>query len=335
MQAQHEKQSAGGTRIHHQTTLQESLCAVLHAEADAILSIINNFPPQAVLLVERILKANGKIIFSGVGKSGLVAQKLAATHSSLGIPSFSLHPSDALHGDLGAVQTGDVFIALSKSATGEEFNQILPILTSRGITTCLMCCKHGALSNKADIVITLPVEREACPLNLAPTSSSTAMMAFGDAVAVVVSNLKGFGEHDFARNHPAGALGKRLLLTVSSIMHKDEALPLILPTTPFKDVLVTITSKKRGLGIVIDEHGSLCGIITDGDLRRACECGTKVFDTCALDIATKHPKFIAPNALAYTALRMMEEYNITSLVVVEHEKVVGLVHIHDLIKAGL
>jgi arabinose-5-phosphate isomerase len=335
MQAQHEKQSAGSTRIYHHDTVQSSLCSILRAEADAILSIIEHFPPQSIQLVEHIFKTQGKVIFSGIGKSGLVAQKLAATHSSLGIPSFSLHPSDALHGDLGAVQTGDIFIALSKSATGNEFSQILPLLKLRGITTCLMCCKRGALSEKADIVITLPIEREACPLNLAPTSSSTAMMAFGDAIAVVVSNLKGFGEKEFARNHPAGALGKRLLLTVSSIMHQGDALPLLLPNTAFKEVLVTITTKKRGLGIVVDEHHALHGIITDGDLRRACELGPNVFGTCALDIATTHPKFIAPEALAVTALRMMEEHHITSLVVVEHEKVVGLIHIHDLIKAGL
>jgi arabinose-5-phosphate isomerase len=335
MQAQHDKQSAGSNGILYRHTLQASLCSILRAEADAILSIIEHFPPHAIQLVEHILQTQGKVIFSGVGKSGLVAQKLAATHSSLGIPSFSLHPSDALHGDLGAVQTDDIFIALSKSATGDEFNQILPLLTSRGITTCLMSCKQGTLSEKVDIVITLPIEREACPLNLAPTSSSTAMMAFGDAIAVVVSNLKGFGEKEFARNHPAGALGKRLLLTVSSIMHKNDALPLILPSTPFKDILVTITAKKRGLCVVVDERHALLGIITDGDLRRACEQGSHVFETYALDIATKNPKFIAPDALAFTALRIMEEHNITSLVVVENKKVVGLIHIHDLIKAGL
>ena len=335
MQAQHETQSAGGASTHTRDVIQQSLCSVLRAEAEALLSIINHFPAPALQLVEHILTINGKIIFSGIGKSGLVAQKLAATHSSLGIPSFSLHPSDALHGDLGAVQTGDIFIALSKSATGEEFNQILPILKSRGITTVLMCCKSGVLSEQVDLVITLPLEREACPLNLAPTSSSTAMMAFGDAIAIVASSIKGFGEKEFARNHPAGALGKRLLLTVESIMHKGAVLPLLLPEAPFKDVLVAITSKKRGLGIVADENQTLCGIITDGDLRRACELGPKVFDTCAIDIATMYPKVIAPHELAYTALRTMEQYNITSLVVVEHNRVVGLVHIHDLVKAGL
>ncbi len=316
-------------------TLRASLSSFLHAEADAILSLINHLPPQALTLVEYLLNVHGKVIFSGVGKSGLVAQKLAATHSSLGIPSFALHPSDALHGDIGALQQGDIFIALSKSATGDEFNQIMPILKSRGITTFLLCCKHGVLCDKADVVITLHVEREACPLNLAPTSSSTVMMAFGDAVALTVSSLRGFSEKDFARNHPAGALGKRLLLTVASIMHKNDELPLLLPTTPFKDVLIAITSKKRGLGIVVDNNHALRGIITDGDLRRACELGPRMFDACAQDIATTQPKFIAPHELAYTALLVMEQHNITSLVVVENEKVVGLIHIHDVIKAGL
>jgi arabinose-5-phosphate isomerase len=334
MQVQHEKQSAGEIKIGYQHMLQSSVCSILRAEAAAILAIIENFPSPTIQLIEYILNAQGKIIFSGVGKSGLVAQKIAATHSSLGIPSFFLHPTDALHGDLGAVQNGDLFIALSKSATGEEFSQIMPILASRKITTCLICCKNGVLCDKAQVVIKLPIEREACPLNLAPTSSSTVMMAFGDALALVVSSLRGFSEKDFARNHPAGALGKRLLLTVASIMHQQD-IPLILPSTSFKDVLITITSKKRGLGIVVNEDHTLRGIITDGDLRRACELGPNVFATCALDIATLHPKFIAPQELAYTALLMMEQHNITSLVVVADEKVVGLIHIHDLIKAGL
>ncbi|MFA5306670.1 MAG: KpsF/GutQ family sugar-phosphate isomerase [Candidatus Babeliales bacterium] len=315
--------------------LRTSLSSFLRAEADAILSLINHIPTQTLTLINDLLNAQGKVIFSGVGKSGLIAQKLAATYSSLGIASFALHPCDALHGDLGALQRGDIFIALSKSATGDEFSQILPILKPRGITSYLLCCKPGILCEKADAVITLPIEQEACPLNLAPTSSSTAMMAFGDAVALTVSSLRGFNEKDFARNHPAGALGKRLLLTVASIMHKNDALPLVLPTTTFKDVLIAITSKKRGLGIVVDNNHALRGIITDGDLRRAYERGPRVFDVCAQDIATMNPKFIAPHELAYTALLVMEQHNITSLVVVENEKVVGLIHIHDVIKAGL
>ncbi len=161
------------------------------------------------------------------------------------------------------------------------------------------------------------------------------MMAFGDAVAIVASNVKGFSKHDFARNHPAGALGKKLLLTVEALMHKKHTLPLVTPTASFKDVLVTITSKKLGLAIIVDEQQALKGIITDGDLRRACEQGPHIFNSQAQDIATLHPKFIAPGMLAYVALEIMEDFNITSLVVVDNNAVVGLVHIHDLIKAGI
>jgi arabinose-5-phosphate isomerase len=315
--------------------IQQALTQVLRKEADAILSIVDKFPENAWQLVDLILATRGKIVFSGLGKSGLVAQKLAATSSSLGIASFFLHPSDALHGDLGSVQKGDLFIALSKSATGDEFDHILPILGSFGVSTCLICCSQGRLVEKADLVIALPLEREACPLNLAPTSSSTIMMAFGDAIAVAVSNLKGFSKQEFARYHPAGALGKRLLLTVRSLMHKSEALPLVQPTTSFKDLLLAITSKKLGIGVVIDQNNALQGIITDGDLRRACEQGPDVFSMVARDIATLHPKFVTADTLAFVALEVMEKFNITSLVVVEHEHVVGLIHIHDLIKAGI
>jgi len=233
------------------------------------------------------------------------------------------------------VRSGDLFVALSKSATGDEFDHIFPLLKSSGIITCLICCSQGRLAEKADLVIALPIKAEACPLNLAPTSSSTVMMAFGDAVAVVVSSLRGFSKQEFARYHPAGALGKRLLLTVRSLMHKVETLPLLMPSTTFKDLLVTITTKKLGIGIVIDENRALKGIVTDGDLRRACESGPGVFSKVAMDIATLHPKYIEPDTLAYAALEIMENFNITSLVVVERGAVVGLIHIHDLIKTGI
>ncbi len=336
MQIQQIKQAATGVfDAERSAYIQQALVQVLGHEAEAIVSAIDQFPDNAWQLVEAILHTQGKVVFSGVGKSGLVAQKLAATCSSLGIPSFFLHPTDALHGDLGAVRAGDFFVALSKSGVGAEFNDILPLLQSSKIGTCLICCKQGALTEKSDLVVCLPLEREACPLNLAPTSSSTVMMAFGDAVAVVVSSLRGFDKHEFARYHPAGALGKRLLLTVRSLMHRSAELPLIEPQMLFKDLLVTITSKKLGIGIVVNQDQALYGIITDGDLRRACELGPDVFNKTAADIATHNPKFITPETMAFAALGLMEQYNITSLVVVDRGVVVGLVHIHDLIKAGI
>lgn len=318
-----------------QSTIQGSLAQVLSDEAHAIQLVAKHLPANAWRLVQRARAVTGKIVFSGMGKSGLIGKKLAATWSSLGIPAFFVHPSEALHGDLGAVSKNDLFIALSKSGTGEEFEFIMPILASSGISTALICCNIGPLTAKTDMAIVLPLEREACPFNLAPTSSSTVMMAFGDALALVISNLKNFNKHDFARNHPAGALGKKLTLTVRALMHPIQELPLIAPTTSFKDLLVTITSKKLGLCIVVDHYNILNGIVTDGDLRRGCEMGPAIFNKIAADLMTLNPKVIAPDTLAYVALEMMEDFNITSLVVVEGKQVVGLTHIHDLIKAGI
>lgn len=308
---------------------------VLRLEANAITHVIDNLPSVTTAFISHLVALRGKVIFSGIGKSGLVGQKLAATWSSLGIPSLFLHPTDAVHGDLGVVQKDDLFIALSKSGSGSEFEFLFSVLRSQGIMTYLVCCNQGALADKVDFVLCLPFDKEACPLNLAPTSSSTIMMAFGDAVAVAVSMCKGFDSQMFARYHPAGALGKKLLLTVRSLMHQYDELPLVTPDMLFQDVLGAITSKKLGVCVIVDEHGGLKGIVTDGDLRRACNKGPDVFATTAIQIATKFPKTVAPDLLAYTALETMETYNITSLVVVENGVVVGLVHIHDLIKIGL
>lgn len=312
-----------------------ALASVIRAEAEALLQLSFSLPAEAYRLVAAILAAKGKVVFSGIGKSGLVARKLVATFSSLGIASFFLHPTEAVHGDLGAVQPGDLFVALSKSGTGWELEYMLPVLQSQMIQTVLICCQRGALADRADLAVVLPLEKEACTFGLAPTSSSTLMMAFGDALAVVVSSMRSFTKQAFARNHPAGALGKKLLFTVRAFMLSGQALPLLAPDTPFRDLLVTITAKKCGVGIVVDEQQTLLGIVTDGDLRRACEMGPLVFTTTAGAIATARPKTIGADALAYVALQTMEEFNITTLVVVEHERVVGLLHIHDLVKAGI
>ncbi len=313
----------------------QELISVLSKESEAINYLIKNFPDTAQTLVEKILQTKGRVVFCGLGKSGLVAKKLIATFSSIGTPSLFLHPSEGLHGDLGMIQPKDLFIAISKSGTGGELEQILPLLKSQGNFCCLICCASGGILSKiSDLTVFLPFRKEACELNLAPTSSTTLCMAFGDALAVVVSKIKGFSKNDFAKFHPAGALGKKLLLKVSSLMNKDDQLPLISPDTKFKDLLFTITSKKLGVGIVIDNK-KLLGIITDGDLRRACELGPQIFQKIAKDIMTSNPKTINSDILAYDALQIMEEFNITSLVVMQDEKVVGLMHIHDLVKAGI
>ncbi|MBX9830728.1 KpsF/GutQ family sugar-phosphate isomerase [Candidatus Babeliales bacterium] len=315
--------------------IEQELVRVLAAEATSIQFLSNHMPATAIQLVQRIAHVSGKVIFSGSGKSGLVGQKLASTFASLGTPAFFLHPNDALHGDLGMIQADDLFIALSKSGTGVELEHIFRFLHSNNLPATLWCCDLGVLSRKADLVVQLPFDQEACHMGLAPSSSSTLMLAFGDAVAIAVSKCKNFDKHDFARVHPAGALGKKLLLTVQALMYSESALPLIKPNDSFQDLLLTITAKKLGVGIVVDATQKLLGIITDGDLRRACKQGPAVFEQTALAIMTMNPKTISSDRPAQDALMIMEDSNITSLVIVDNDKVCGLVHLHDLIKAGL
>lgn len=311
------------------------LKSVLLREAEAINLLAQNIPDSATTLVEEILSTSGRVVFSGLGKSGHIAKKLVATFSSMGTPSFFLHPSEALHGDLGMVQKSDLFIALSKSGTGKELELVINELKSQGNKTVLICCGKGALSSLVDLVVKLPFEREACDMNLAPTSSSTLMIAFGDAVAVAVSKAIGFEKKDFARTHPAGALGKQLLSTVRSFMYKKDELPIVFEETCFHELIVLITSKKLGLAIVVDKNDELKGIVTDGDLRRAYKFGQDLFNKKAEEIMSHNPITISPNDKAYDALKIMEQFNITSLVAMEDKKVVGLVHIHDLVKAGI
>lgn len=316
--------------------VKTALSNTILQESFALTNVSSNIPDSAVILVNKILNFSGKVIFSGVGKSGLIGQKLAATFSSLGIPSIFLHACDALHGDLGVVQLNDIFVALSKSATGTELESIFTYLNSLKIFTTLISCCEGDLCKFADLIIKLPLEREACTLNLAPTSSSTLMMAFGDALAVVISSLKDFNKDCFARFHPAGTLGRRLTLTAGYFMYSGQNLPLLCVDARFSDILYIISSKKLGMGVVVDKQKHLLGLITDGDLRRACDkFGPEVFTKTAFEIMSGDPKSIGVNNLAYKALEIMEVYNITSLVVIENEIVVGVVHIHDLVKAGI
>lgn len=317
------------------STITQQLRTVLFKEMRALSLVYEKFPSNAYLLVQAILKNLGRIVFSGTGKSGLVAHKLVATCASLGIPSFFIHPHEALHGDLGMITKDDLFIALSKSATGAELSIIFSALKLIGCTTALISCNNGILTQEVDIAVILPFEDEACSFNLAPTSSSTVTMAFGDALAVVVSSLKNFSPNDFARFHPAGALGKKLSLLVGPLMYKAPALPFIKPQTPFESLIVTITEKKMGVGLVVDETEKLLGIITDGDLRRACKQGPSVFRATAESIMSKNPKTIAATELAAAALNIMETHNITSLVVTEKSRVIGVLHIHEIIKAGI
>lgn len=335
MQQQEVKKLAGArqTKMHEEGV--ETLSQVLSREAEALNRVALNVPANSEALIEKIVNSKGKVIFSGLGKSWLVAQKLAATFCGVGIPSFGLHGCDSLHGDLGVVQPQDLIIVLSKSASGIEFEYLFSSLRLQGNFTALICCNKGPLCNYADLVIQLPFDREACKFNLAPTSSSTITMAFGDALAITASQRRGFTTLDFARYHPAGALGRRLLLTVDTLMHKDDMLPFVGQDASFTDLMYTISSKKLGIAIVADEQHVLKGIVTDGDLRRACEKGPSVFERRANELMSVNPKTIEPRAMAIQALEIMETYNITSLVVVDRGVAVGVIHIHDLVKAGI
>ncbi|MBU4387364.1 KpsF/GutQ family sugar-phosphate isomerase [Candidatus Dependentiae bacterium] len=315
--------------------IKTEMLNVLNIESQAIINLINYFPISSINLVEKILNSNGRVIFSGMGKSGLIAQKLVATFSSTGTPAIFLHPSEALHGDLGMLKKDDIFIALSKSGSGVELEQIIQILKNFGNFTALISCGTGVLSKLVDLPVTLPFTQEACQMNLAPTTSSTLTMAFGDALSVTVSKLKKFDKNDFALFHPAGALGKKLLLKVSNLIINQD-LPFISLDTKFEDLLFVISSKRMGAGIIVNSRHNLLGIITDGDLRRAMQSGASIFEKTAKDIMTINPKVINKDILAYDALLVMENFNITSLVVIDDfKKVVGLVHVHDILKAGI
>lgn len=316
-------------------SIKQDLTNVLNTEANAILNLANNLPINSIDLVNAILNTSGRVIFSGMGKSGIIAKKLVATFSSTGTPALFLDPAQAMHGDLGMLKPEDLFISLSKSGSGIELEQIISILKNNGNYTVLISCANGPLSALVNLNVCLPFTKEACHLNLAPTTSSTLTMAFGDAISVAVSKFKNFGKSDFARAHPAGALGKKLLLKVKNLINNQD-LPLLNLENSFQDILYLISSKKLGVGLVVDENKKLLGIITDGDLRRAVQSGPVVFNLLAQDIMTKNPKAINENILAYEALNIMEDFKITSLVTLDNNNLVtGVVHIHDILKQGI
>ncbi len=283
-----------------------------------------------VKAVELLLNTKGRVVLTGVGKSGLICKKIAATLSSTGTPSFYLHPTDAAHGDLGMLRGEDTVVAVSHSGETPELLSIIPLIKSFGIPVIgITSSPNSTLARLSDVVLDLKVEKEACPYNLAPTTSTTATLALGDAIAITLMKLKGFSSSDFARLHPGGKLGIRLS-KVKEIMRKGEELPVVSPETPLKDVILEVSSKKLGATLVVDE-GKLVGIITDGDLRRAFERGVD-FKTPAREVMTKEPKVIGGDAFGEEALELMELNKITVLPVVgEKGEVIGIVHLHDIL----
>lgn len=312
---------------------------VLAVEADAVRALMERLDERFERAVEMILACQGRVVITGMGKSGLICQKIASTMASTGTPALFLHPAEGIHGDLGMLMKGDVVIAISNSGETEEISRILPVIKRMGLPLIAMTGNvRSTLGRAGDVTLDISVKEEACPLGLAPTASTTATLAMGDALAVALLERRGFREEDFALFHPGGALGKKLLLRVEDMMHSGSAVPLVSENTLLKEALFEITSKKLGVTGVVDAQGNLVGVFTDGDLRRRIEGGFDILNAPIGTIMSASPKRILRSNLAAKALQRMEEHSITSLFVFESEESrvpVGIIHIHDLLKAGV
>lgn len=317
----------------------EAARKVLRIEAEAVAALNDRINDEFVRAVEMILACSGRVVVTGMGKSGLICQKIAATMASTGTPALFLHPAEGVHGDLGMIAKGDVVIAVSNSGETEELTRILPVIKRMGLPLIAMAGKaDSTLARSGDVFLDISVKEEACPLQLAPTASTTATLAMGDALAVALLLERGFREEDFALYHPGGALGKRLLLRVEDLMHSGETIPLVTSETPLKEALYEITSKKLGQTGVVNAAGELVGIFTDGDLRRTIEKGVELLHQPISEFMNRQPKRIARTQLAAKALQRMEEHAITSLFVFngDDDRVpVGVIHLHDLLRAGV
>ena len=309
--------------------------ATFEIEARALLGLAARQGEGFAGAVAAMLACSGRVIVMGMGKSGHVGRKIAATLASTGTPAFFVHPAEASHGDLGMVQAGDVVLAISNSGESDELAAILPALRRLGTTLVAMTGKsESMLARLADLVISSAVEQEACPLNLAPTASTTAQMALGDALAVALLDARGFKEEDFARSHPGGALGRKLLVHVADLMVQGEALPTVAPDTPFTILMRAMSSKGLGAALVVDAAQQLLGIFTDGDLRRLVEAGADLRTLTAATVMHRRPKTIRSDALAVAAAELMEQHRITSVAVLDAAgRLVGMLTIGELMRA--
>lgn len=309
---------------------------VFAQEAASIQNLVQLIGADFEKTVELIHTSKGRVVTTGIGKSAIIAQKLVATLNSTGSPSIFMHAADALHGDLGIVQENDIVIVLSKSGNSPEIKALLPLIKNFGNPVIAICGNNTSyLAQQADYFLDTTVEQEACPNNLAPTTSTTAQMVMGDAIAVCLMNMKGFKDGDFAKFHPGGTLGKKLYLRVADIFTANEK-PAVFTTQTLKEVIVEITKKRLGATAVINEKNELAGIITDGDLRRMLEKNNDINNFLASDIMSAHPKSIHDNELAIAALDVMRKNAITQLLVTSNNNIYkGIIHIHDLLKEGL
>lgn len=311
--------------------------AVIKTEAEMISRLADRIGDEFAHACQYLLDCTGRIIVIGVGKSGHISKKIAATLASTGSPAFFIHPSEAKHGDLGMITKQDVVIAISYSGESEEMVALLPHIKRLGIPLIALTGKpHSSLAKTATIHLDVSVEKEACPLGLAPTSSTTAALVMGDALAMALLDKRGFTENDFALSHPGGTLGRRLLLRVNEIMHQDTSIPVVQQGASLKEALVEMTHKKLGMTTVIDAAGKLIGIFTDGDVRRALDNNVDINQTSVETVMTKSPKTINSDMLAAEALNIMETFKITALVITNHlQQPNGILHIHDILRAGV
>ncbi|MFP3868237.1 MAG: SIS domain-containing protein [Desulfobacteraceae bacterium] len=309
---------------------------VLTIEAEGIFGLIQKLDHNFVQAVEMVLAAKGRLIMTGIGKSGIVARKLVATFNSTGTPALFLHPVEAMHGDLGMVSAQDVVLALSNSGETNELTILLPSIERLGVPLiALTGRRQSTLARHSAVVIDVGVPREACPLGLAPTASTTAALAMGDALAVALLTQRGFKSSDFRRFHPGGSLGERLSLAISEVMLTGDRLPLSRPSQSLREAIVEMDRKGLGTTLVVEDQQVLQGIITDGDLRRALKKYSNLLDKKVYDIMTPSPQTIGPQALASQALELMEHQAITVLPVVDDQsQVVGIIHLHDLLGRG-
>ncbi|SFH49669.1 KpsF/GutQ family sugar-phosphate isomerase [Pedobacter insulae] len=312
----------------------ETAIATFRLESEAILNLIPHINDDFVAVIEAILASKGRVIITGIGKSAIIAQKIVATFNSTGTPAIFMHAADAVHGDLGMIQQNDVVICLSKSGNTPEIKLLAPLLKQSGNLLIGMLGKIDSdLARNADLILNTSVEKEACPHNLAPTTSTTAQLAMGDALAICLLEAREFNTEDFARYHPGGSLGKRLYLKAGDIALKNEK-PSISPNASVKDVIIEISKNRLGAVVVIDQN-KVAGIITDGDIRRMLEKYTDLANIKAVDLMNVNPKKIGKEELALLALEMIKQNNITQLLVMDGEMYCGMIHLHDLLDEGI
>lgn len=318
------------------TRINELAKEVFDIEANSILKLKENIGENFDRAIDILYNCKGRVIVTGMGKSGLIGKKIAATLSSTGTPSYFLHPAESTHGDSGIITKEDVIIAISNSGETQELLNLLPLIKRFGVSMIGMTGKmESTLAQASDVTLDISVEREACPLNKAPTASTTATLAMGDALAVCLLEKRGFTEEDFLIFHPSGALGKGFLYRVSDLM-KTEDLPLASETDSFSKVIELITAHKLGMAMILNSKGELSGVFTDGDIRRTLMKFPNQSNLVIKDVMTANPKNITANSYGASALNLMEKYSITALAVVdESNKPVGVIHIHDLLKAGV